>query len=217
MDRHERLSYHAPRVAAEPGPVRAELKLHGNARADADCEIDSKDPDPEAGSIVPALPVWPEAPRLHEDNQEGQAHGELGEQIVIDDGERELEAVNEKITHFACPLEHTGPPQASIGSTVRMRTAPSTSAPRTSSAAFAGRRACKRCSEGKSRPSNPFCSLATDPSPAARLRTLRGDRSCGAGRETHTERPTGCWQTGPAQRCRCRDRPAADPSARGPL
>src|SRR5206468_12284153 len=49
---------------------------------------------------------------------------------------------------------------------------------------------------GKSRPSNPFCSLATDPSPAARLRTLRGDRSCGAGRETHTERPTGCWQTG---------------------
>src|SRR5437899_12317117 len=75
MDRHERLSYHAPRVAAEPGPVRAELKLHGNARDDADCEIDSKDPDPEAGSIVPALPVWPEAPRLHEDNQEGQAHG----------------------------------------------------------------------------------------------------------------------------------------------
>src|SRR2546427_9887406 len=118
---------HAPRVAAEPGPVRAELKLHGNARADADCEIDSKDPDPEAGSIVPALPVWPEAPRLHEDNQEGQAPGELGEQIVIDDGEREREAVNEKITHFACPLEHTGPPQASIGSTVRIRTAPSTS------------------------------------------------------------------------------------------
>src|SRR2546422_2989429 len=38
------------------------------------------------------------------------SHGELGEQIVIDDGERELEAVNEKITHFACPLEHTGPP-----------------------------------------------------------------------------------------------------------
>src|SRR5207245_8347237 len=103
MDRHERLSYHAPRVAAEPGPVRAELKLHGNARADADCEIDSKDPDPEAGSIVPALPVWPEAPRLHEDDQEGQVHGELGEQIVIDDGERELEAVNEKITHLACP------------------------------------------------------------------------------------------------------------------
>ena len=45
------------------------------------------------------LSAWPEAARLHEDDQEGQPHGELGEQVVIDDRERELEAVKNEVIH----------------------------------------------------------------------------------------------------------------------
>src|SRR5215472_14606464 len=71
-------------------------------------EVDAENPYPEAGRVVPVLPVPRETPRLHEHDQEGQPHRELGEQVVIDDGERELEPVkHERITHFADSLSRT--------------------------------------------------------------------------------------------------------------
>ena len=55
----ERLPDHAARVATEPGPVGAELKLHGDARDHADREVDAEDPDPEPSRVVPPLSVPP--------------------------------------------------------------------------------------------------------------------------------------------------------------
>jgi hypothetical protein len=95
----QRLPDHAARVAAEPGPVGAELELHGNAGDHPHREVDAEDPDPEARGVVPTLPARPQAARLHEDDQEGQPHGELREQVVIDDRERKLEAVKNEVIH----------------------------------------------------------------------------------------------------------------------
>ena len=86
----EGLADHAARVAAEPRPVRAELKLHGDTGDDTDCEVDAEDADPEARGVVPALAALAEAQRLHDHDEEGQPHGELGEEVVVDEGEREL-------------------------------------------------------------------------------------------------------------------------------
>jgi hypothetical protein len=41
---------------------------------------------------------------FHEDDQKGQPHGELGEQVVVGDRERELQPVkDERVRHLAGP------------------------------------------------------------------------------------------------------------------
>src|ERR1035441_6633201 len=87
-------------VAGEARPVRPELELHRDARHDADCEVDAEDPDPEARGLVPALPAASQAPRLHHDDQKRLPHRQDGEEIVVDQGEGELETVEKKgVTH----------------------------------------------------------------------------------------------------------------------
>src|SRR4030095_5371565 len=103
------LTDHAARVAAELGPVRAELELHGDAGDDADREVDAEDADPEARRVVPALAAGAEAQGLHDHDQEGQPHGELGEEVVVDDGERELQAMkDERVIHPVTPPRDDG-------------------------------------------------------------------------------------------------------------
>src|SRR4029077_9909139 len=46
------LSDHAARIAREAGPVRSELKLHGDTGDDTHCKIDSKDFGPESSCLI---------------------------------------------------------------------------------------------------------------------------------------------------------------------
>src|SRR5262252_5055120 len=77
----------------EPRPVGAELELHRYARSNADREVEAEDPDPEARGIIPLRSAGGEADRLEDHDEQRQPHRELWEEIVIDDGERKLEAM----------------------------------------------------------------------------------------------------------------------------
>ena len=84
-------------AAGELAPVGAELELHGDAGDDAEEEVDCEDPGPEAGGgVVPGLLVGivgAERDRFEDDDQKRESHGELGEEIVVRDGEAEVNAV----------------------------------------------------------------------------------------------------------------------------
>src|SRR5262249_5149115 len=68
-------------------------------------EVDAEDPDPETGGVVPDVGASPQTERLHEEDQGGQPHGELWKEVVIDERERELEAVkHEGVRHSAGAL-----------------------------------------------------------------------------------------------------------------
>ena len=96
----ERVADHVARVAREARPVRPELELHRDAGHDADREVDPEDADPEAGGVVPALAARAQGERLHDDDQEREAHREDREQVVEQDREGELEPVEEeRIAH----------------------------------------------------------------------------------------------------------------------
>jgi len=68
----------------------AELELHGDSGDDAEQEIDGEDPGPEAGCDVVLGVIRLQGQRLQHDDEQGQAHGELGEEVVICDGEGEV-------------------------------------------------------------------------------------------------------------------------------
>src|SRR5262249_11309206 len=59
-------------------------------------ERDAEDADPEPGRIVPALAAAREAEALHDRDEEREAHRQDRKEIVVDDGERELQAVQEQ-------------------------------------------------------------------------------------------------------------------------
>ncbi len=87
-------------AAGELGPVGAELKLHGDAGDDAEDEVDGEDAGPEARGLVVAGVVAGEGDGLEDDDEQRQPHGELGEEIVIGDGERKMDAVEEENVHL---------------------------------------------------------------------------------------------------------------------
>ncbi len=92
----QRVANDVPGVAREARPVGPELELHRDSGDDAEGEIEAEDPDPEPGGVVPALSPATQAEGLHHDDEKGQAHGQDGEQVVVDDRECELEAVPEE-------------------------------------------------------------------------------------------------------------------------
>ena len=93
----ERHADDAAGASGELTPVGAELELHGDAGNHAKEEIDGEDFAPEASSdIVLCLLVriiGAESDRFENHDQERQAHGELGKQIVVRDGKAEVNSV----------------------------------------------------------------------------------------------------------------------------
>ena len=95
----EGLSDHAAGGAGKLCPVGAELEFHGNAGNDANQKIDGKYFCPKASGFVVALVVPDQGHRLEHDDQQCQPHGQLRKQIVIGDGESEVQTVEEQRVH----------------------------------------------------------------------------------------------------------------------
>ena len=90
----QRLSDDAAGGAREARPVRAELKLHRDAGHDAHGEVDGEDTRPEARRPVVVLAPPAQRLRLQDQDEQRQPHGELREEIVVGDGEREVQAID---------------------------------------------------------------------------------------------------------------------------
>src|SRR2546423_15030530 len=86
------------------GPVSAELKFHRDARHDTEHEVNAENFGPEAGSLVISLVITAESQSLQHHNQRGQAHGELGEEVMKRDRKRKMETVNQQCTIHSSPL-----------------------------------------------------------------------------------------------------------------
>ena len=90
----QRLSDDAAGGARETRPVRAELKLHRDAGHHAHGEVDGEDTCPEARRPVVVLAPPAQRLRLQDQDEQRQPHGELREEIVVGDGEREVQAID---------------------------------------------------------------------------------------------------------------------------
>jgi hypothetical protein len=75
----------------EARPVGAELELHRDAGHHAHDEGDGKDARPEARRRVVALLAPDEVEGFQEHENECQAHGELGEEVMVGQGKGELQ------------------------------------------------------------------------------------------------------------------------------
>src|SRR5712692_1659932 len=89
----KRLSDHAAGRSGKLGPVRAELEFHGNAGDNAQCETDSEYPGPKSRRAVPRFVAGLKRRSLQDENQKGEAHRELGENVMKGDGEGEMQAM----------------------------------------------------------------------------------------------------------------------------
>src|SRR3989442_107903 len=85
----------AARELRETRPVGAELELEWNASHHSDREVDPEDAPPETRRISGAVVAAERCP-LENHDQERQPHGELGKEVVVRDGEAELEPVPEE-------------------------------------------------------------------------------------------------------------------------
>src|SRR5439155_21427852 len=84
---------HAAGEFGEALPVGAELELHRDAGDDAGAEIQSENADPEPRRRVLAA-------QAQEEDEQREPHRELRKQVVVGDGEAELEAMpEERIGH----------------------------------------------------------------------------------------------------------------------
>ncbi len=88
------LADHASGKAREVRPVRAELKFHGDAGHHTQHEVNAENPGPEARRLVISLIITAQAQRFKYNDERGQPHGELGEQIMEGDGKGEVKAMN---------------------------------------------------------------------------------------------------------------------------
>jgi hypothetical protein len=72
-------------------PVRAELKLHGDAGRNAQREVDAKEFAPEAGHVFVDFAARHDVARLHDHQHERQAERKRHEQEVIHGRQRKLQ------------------------------------------------------------------------------------------------------------------------------
>jgi hypothetical protein len=96
-------AFHGQRLAddpsgevAEPGPVGPELELERDPGDHADGEVHAEDAGPEARSLVVERAPGPVRLQLEEEDEERQPHRQLGEQVVVGDGEAEVQAMPEQ-------------------------------------------------------------------------------------------------------------------------
>src|SRR6266550_503704 len=87
----EGLSDDATSILGKFRPVRSELKLHGNAGDDSDCEIDSENLGPEANGSVVLFIARPQGLPLPIHQEPCQAHSELRKEVVIGQREAKLQ------------------------------------------------------------------------------------------------------------------------------
>ena len=90
----QRLPDHAPREFRKLRPVRAELKLHRDARDHADHEIDGENLGPEARAAVVVVIARAQRHGLENHQQQRQPHRELREDVVERNRESELKAID---------------------------------------------------------------------------------------------------------------------------
>ena len=74
-------------------PVGAELKFHGDAGDDAEGKVDAENFCPETRGAVVVLIAGAQRHGFEDDDQKGQAHGQLREQIVERNREGEMQTV----------------------------------------------------------------------------------------------------------------------------
>ena len=104
----QRLSDDSAGVFGEARPVGPELKLHRNAGHHPDGEIEPEDLGPEARGPVVFLITCAQGAPLPVHQEPRQAHGQLGKQVVIGEGERELETVPDQCVIHGVLLSKPG-------------------------------------------------------------------------------------------------------------
>jgi hypothetical protein len=100
----ESLSDEAAGGFGEIGPVGAELKFHGDAGDDAEGEVDAEDFGPETCGAREVFVVGAESDGFEDDDEQGQAHGQLREEIVESDGKGEVQTMNVQRGTHGTPL-----------------------------------------------------------------------------------------------------------------
>src|SRR5262249_31322330 len=83
-----------PSGFGETRPIGAELEFHRDAGYHSEGEVDGEDPDPKASRVVVVLASRAERDRFQNQDQQRQAHGQLGEQVMKSNREGEVQAVN---------------------------------------------------------------------------------------------------------------------------
>src|SRR5260221_9171435 len=97
------------------GPVGAELKFHGNAGDDAKGKIDTENFRPETGGAGEVFVARAEGDGLENDEEQGEAHGQLWEEIVESDGKGEVQTMDVQRGTHRTPL--TGSSQRPVAKT----------------------------------------------------------------------------------------------------
>src|SRR5215470_7049701 len=102
----EGLSDNAPSGLGKCRPVGAELKLHGNTGDDSNGEINSEDTRPEPGGAVVVFIPGAQEFGFEVNQEQGETHGQLRENVVKSYGECEMEAMHRQ------RLFHSSPPSS---------------------------------------------------------------------------------------------------------
>jgi tetratricopeptide (TPR) repeat protein len=75
--------------------------------------IQARPHDTESRRVISGLPARAQVERLHDDDQQGQAYGQDRKEVVVDDREGELEAMQEKRIVHRVPRGRGSSPHAS--------------------------------------------------------------------------------------------------------
>ncbi len=87
----QRLSDHAARISGKVRPVRSELKLHGNPGDDSHSKIESENLGPKPNGLIVLFIARPQGTPFPIHQKPRQSHSELRKEIVIGQGEGELQ------------------------------------------------------------------------------------------------------------------------------
>ncbi len=89
---------HASRIGRKPGPVGAELKFKRDPGDDAEAKIEGKDPRPEVCDFLIMDIARQQHSAAQVEEQKGQSHRQLWEEIVEGSGKGELKPIVEERT-----------------------------------------------------------------------------------------------------------------------
>jgi hypothetical protein len=99
----KRLADYAPCRSGKLRPVGAKLKFHWDSSYYSESKADAKNLGPKARGLIPDFISGAEGESFHDENQKGQAHGELRKNVMKRDGESEMEAVDGECVFHALP------------------------------------------------------------------------------------------------------------------
>ena len=90
----EGLANDAAGGSGEFGPVGAELKFHGDTGDDADGEVNAENFGPEASRAIVVLVAGAKRDGFENDDEQGEAHGQLREQVMESNGKGEMQTMD---------------------------------------------------------------------------------------------------------------------------